>query len=303
MTEQEMEQRKQAILNDESKFQRACGRLVERGVIYCVSSLMWDIGQNLELACKVHDIDYDEALGWFEREDYNEPVEEFIRNDADLDELEWIADECGYWSDVLESIGYDTTEPPQKAVCTDDVCVDCHMELQGCGYEDLSEERRDEIEADTAEFSKGHTYLGSEHDTEFSRGRCACCSSSMAGSRFGYSDGETEDIDLEDWLKLPENEGKEAALREAVIALITNDEEYREVADNFDIEPERHEIYEHWLCCRDFANLLESVGETVFDFCDFTIWGRTTTGQSISMDYCIKQIVKGLPNDHWVWHD
>ena len=82
---------KQEIINDETLFQRACEKFVERNVIYCVSSLMYDIGQNLEASAKIFDFDYDEAIGWFQRDDWEEPVAWFIRNDATKDELEAIA--------------------------------------------------------------------------------------------------------------------------------------------------------------------------------------------------------------------
>ena len=57
---------KEQIINDETLFQRACEKFVERNVIYCVSSLMYDIGQNLEASAKIFDFDYDEAIGWFQ---------------------------------------------------------------------------------------------------------------------------------------------------------------------------------------------------------------------------------------------
>lgn len=220
MDEQELEQRKAAVIADNGRFQSACGKLVERGVLHCASSMMYNVGQNLEAACEMFDIDYDEALGWFQHDDYNEPVVEFIRNDADLDQLEWIADNCGSWSDVLLELGYD---------------------------------------------------------------------------------GDTEDIDLEDWLKLPANDDKEDALCEAVIDLITNDDEYREVAQEYDIEPYTHEVYEHCVVDSWFAERLRESGEIVFDFCDFTIWGRCTTGQAILLDYVVQQIAKEQKAYSYIW--
>lgn len=94
---------KQEIINDETLFQRACGLWVERNIGQCVSSLMYDVGRNLEECSRIFDFDYDEAIGWFQREDYSEVVSDFI-DDADLDDLETIADMVGDWSDVVGGV-------------------------------------------------------------------------------------------------------------------------------------------------------------------------------------------------------
>ena len=94
---------KQEIINDETLFQRACGLWVERNIGQCVSSLMYDVGRNLEECSRIFDFDYDEAIGWFQREDYESVVDSFI-DDADLDDLETIADMVGYWSDVIADV-------------------------------------------------------------------------------------------------------------------------------------------------------------------------------------------------------
>ena len=301
MGEQELEQRKQDIIADSRRMQSACGKLVERGVIHCASSMMYNVGQNLEDACKIFDLDYDEAIGWFQRDDYEEPVEEFIRNDADLDQLEEIADKVGYWSDVLESIGYDTTEPPQKPCNIDMVCQDCFdvMEIPE-QHPDMADKRYAELCALTGEFQAqgeyGIHYCGEEHDDEFSIARCACCGSTLGGARFGYA-SDTEDIDLEDWL----TPDKDSELREAIIKLITSDDEYREIGQEYDIEPYQHECFEHWIVDSWFAARLREHGQIVFDFCDFTIWGRCTTGQAILLDYVVQQIAKEQLAYSYIW--
>lgn len=77
---------KQEIINDETLFQRACGLWVERNIGPCVSTLMYDVGRNLEECSRIFDFDYDEALGWFQREDYEEEVSYHISN-LDRDEV------------------------------------------------------------------------------------------------------------------------------------------------------------------------------------------------------------------------
>ena len=94
---------KQEIIQDEILFQRACGLWVERNIGQCVSSLMYDVGRNLEECSRIFDFDYDEAIGWFQREDYSEVVSDFI-DDAGLDDLETIADMVSSWSDVIDDI-------------------------------------------------------------------------------------------------------------------------------------------------------------------------------------------------------
>lgn len=205
---------KQEIINDETLFQRACGLWVERNIGHCVSSVMYTIGQNLEECSRIFDFDYDEALGWFQRADYEEVVSDFI-DDADLDDLETIADMVGYWSEVVIEFGVD-------------------------GYED---------------------------------------------EEFG---GLTQD----------QSEG----IRTKVKALITNDSEYTEIGRHFNLDPDYTDILEHWVLPeRWMANDLEAEGEVVFEFGGMTIWGRTTSGQSISIDYVIRKIVRALDDDHWIW--
>lgn len=94
---------KQEIIQDETLFQRACGLWVESNIGQCVSSLMHDVGRNLEECSRIFDFDYDEALGWFQKEDYESVVDIFI-DDADLDDLETIADMVGDWEGSVYSV-------------------------------------------------------------------------------------------------------------------------------------------------------------------------------------------------------
>ena len=92
-------------------------------------------------------------------------------------------------------------------------------------------------------------------------------------------------------------------IRSRVKALITDDEEYREIASDFDIDPEEQDVYEHWLVDRYFGAQLAERGELVFEFCNMTVWGRCTTGQSISLDGVIRSMVHELDEDHWLWRE
>ena len=67
--------------------------------------------------------------------------------------------------------------------------------------------------------------------------------------------------------------------------------ECREIADYFGIEPHTNEALEHWIVSDWLADKLEERGEMVIrDFKGLTIWGRTTSGQHISLDYVIQKI-------------
>lgn len=232
---------KSEILADEGKFQEACRRYVSHNVHFCVSSLMYDIGQNLEECSRIFDFDYDEAMGWFQREDWKSPVEEFVRN-ADLDDLGRIADLVGWWNDVLAE----------------------------AGVPEVEEVNRDEdSESEWRFVSEVEHWFDDEDDA-------------IEAARMSVID----------------------KIRELVSDLITTDEEYREVFDEFGLDPDTWEIYEHWVVDRYFAcNELEPRGHVVFEFCGMTIWGRPTTGQAILLDGVIRDIVRELDDDHWVWRE
>ena len=181
---------KQEILKDESRFQRACSRYVERNVICCVSSLMYDIGQNLEACAKIFDFDYDEAVGWYQRDDWDEAVEDYIRNEAPVEQIEEI---------LGEALDNDNSHAREKAL-------------------DLIE--------DNAEFGRENN-----------------------------------------------------------------------------LDPYVVESLEFWVVDKYFARELKEQGETVFEFADFTVWARTTFGQSISIDGVVRRLIRSFPDDHWVWND
>lgn len=211
---------KNEIVADESSFQRACGLWVERNIGPCVSSLMYDVGRNLEECSSIFDFDYDEALGWFQKEDYESVVDIFI-DDADLDDLETIADMVGDWEGAVYSV--------------------LGMSPEEYAAEETSEE------------------------------------------------DQTEDL---------------KALRAKVKALITNDSEYAEIGRHFNLDPDYDEVYEHWIVNSSWAaDDLRAYGQIVFEFGGLTIFGRCTTGQSMSLDGWTRRLMRDLPEDHWIWSE
>ena len=211
---------KQEIIKDETLFQRACGFWVERNIGQCVSSLMYDVGRNLEECSRIFDFDYDEAIGWFQSEDYSEVVSDFI-DDADLDDLETIADMVEDWDGIVYSV-------------------------LGMSPEEYAAEETSE-------------------------------------------DDQTEDL---------------KALRAKVKALITNDSEYAEIGRHFNLDPDYDEVYEHYIVNSSWAaDDLRAYGQIVFEFGGLTIFGRCTTGQSMSLDGWTRRLMRDLPEDHWIWSE
>jgi len=52
------------------------------------------------------------------------------------------------------------------------------------------------------------------------------------------------------------------------------------------------EIYEWWSVSDWLADKLENRGEIVFEYLDFKVWGRQTTGQAIKLDNIIQEIAE-----------
>ncbi len=60
-------------------------------------------------------------------------------------------------------------------------------------------------------------------------------------------------------------------------------------------DPYEWEVFEHWAVSPWLAEKLAAEGERVdTDFAGLNVWGRTTTGQSISMDAVIRKIAADL---------
>ena len=53
-------------------------------------------------------------------------------------------------------------------------------------------------------------------------------------------------------------------------------------------------IYEWWLVTRDFAYAARNMDKVIVETPFGTIWGRQTTGQRISQDFNVKDILKAM---------
>ncbi len=68
-----------------------------------------------------------------------------------------------------------------------------------------------------------------------------------------------------------------------------------ECCERLGLEPDYIDIYEHWIVSDWAADKLSALGEVVVkDLYGLTVWGRCTTGQSISMDGIWWKIAEGM---------
>ena len=95
-----------------------------------------------------------------------------------------------------------------------------------------------------------------------------------------------QDGDYEQWLRDNRDIAREIA-NAYVAELDASDIE--DVANRYDCWEVR-EVYEHWAVDKYLGEALEELGESVGSLYNWTIWGRTTTGQSISMDHVIAEV-------------
>lgn len=72
--------------------------------------------------------------------------------------------------------------------------------------------------------------------------------------------------------------------------VVDNTGDWKEYCEYFNIDPETVEAYEHWAVSGWFKARLAERGEITGDLLDFDVWGRTCTGQAISLDYVIASI-------------
>lgn len=71
-------------------------------------------------------------------------------------------------------------------------------------------------------------------------------------------------------------------------------DDYDIIAGELGIEPHTKEALEHWIVTPWMADWLKEQGEMVSQVFDFHVWGRTTSGQSISMDTVIFEIANDM---------
>lgn len=260
------------------KLQELARNLVDREVYYCVSSLVSTLVECAQLGCS--DLDQDELMDICQQDDWETPATYFILNDADFDDLENIADKYGYWSDTIEETGIKSSIPAG----THNLCTDCHLLLQTGELYDVSNERLEEVEECVESLPEEFQPTGEEN--EFSAYRCDCCGTNLAGARYEYTDFSDEETDIKTILERTEGGDRlEYELRQKILNLVEAEPDgWREVCEEYNLDPEIREAYEHWIVSEWAARWLEEKGEITGEVCGLTIWGRCCTGQSIYMD-------------------
>lgn len=237
-------------MNRSNKLQELAGRLVDREVYYCVSSLVSTLLHIASNCDTDGELDFDELINLCQRDDWEPPVDDFIQNDADLSQLEEIADEHGYWNDVLAEVRAAIPNFLHPYVVTYYLTDDPDAQEFECWAEnpDHAEEQCKNAEPDI----------------------------------FSMTTELTDDTDLDDLIE--HNPTYEDAIRKAVWKLVSTPEQYEWVGREYNLDPEQIEVYEHWIVSEWAARFLKQEGEVVGEVCGLTIWGRCTTGQAIALD-------------------
>ena len=295
-------------MNFESKRQELARRLVDREIYYCVSSLVGTLS-TLAQNCGSRVL-RDECLDWeedilplLESINYEEAVRAWVMDSSgtDVQSLESAVEIDGDWDDFLEEKVWPVIGKPPKvpSIVADEVCVECHMEIQGAGFEEYdSELRRVEVQEAASLFDGA--YCGEQYDEEFSVGRCDCCGSSLAGARYTYEKPDDMDTqDLDDWLDADSE--RDEKFRELVFKQLEETSNMEELCRELQIDTDdfRDDVYEHWLISGWLAARLRERGEVTGDICGLTIWGRCTTGQSICLDRVIQNLAIELWQEEW----
>jgi hypothetical protein len=70
----------------------------------------------------------------------------------------------------------------------------------------------------------------------------------------------------------------------------------KDFCEEFRIDPDQIEVYEHWIVSSWLQRKLAEKGHATGEVLGLTIWGRPTTGQSISMDSVMLEIANDLEN-------
>lgn len=82
-------------------------------------------------------------------------------------------------------------------------------------------------------------------------------------------------------------------------ALCRDCSDAQDICDLERLDPHEREIFEHWIVSDWLAEMLERLGERVsYDLHGLTVWGRTTTGQAIKLDYTIEQVAELAQRDY-----
>lgn len=164
------------------------------------------------------------------------------------------------------------------------------LDYEAAGDEHIDNMDRDELiealsDADVEDERDGALIVEKAHD-DF-----------VAGMEDGDIDPAEEDVKewvhdrMKEWPGISDDDLR-AKLKEH---LGSEDDGYKDFCDEHSIDIDEYiDVYEHWAVTSWFADKLRAKGEIVGDFGNLTVWGRTCTGQAISMDWVVQEIHKEL---------
>lgn len=232
--------------------------LVNREVYYCVSSL---ISELQSVADQLDD--YNTYLTLTSGEpDYEEAATQFVLNDTDTDDLETIAEQYSYWDDVVEA-ATDASRTLRRPFVVKYTTPDDDSDEFECWAVD-------------------------------SESACEACFSEIEGATV-VSVKQDLHQDIESWCD--KNPDLLDTLRNRVLAILENESDsdvWQLVCNDFDLDAEYGEIYEHWIVSDWLGRKLKARGHVVEEYLGLTIWGRGCTGQAIYMDNVIERICNEL---------
>lgn len=96
----------------------------------------------------------------------------------------------------------------------------------------------------------------------------------------------------------------QAAIAAAIMDLASDDGEIKEIAEGLGIDPDTYDVYEYYsIESYHLKEWLQANGELVFTLAGFDIWGRTCTGQSVSMDDWVERYLQDIPDYESIWEE
>jgi hypothetical protein len=103
----------------DQNIQELASKLVQEHVICCVSSLIEGLIKvsselDYKLFADAFDIDIDDLQSLCQRPDYETAARDFIFNDADVVDLESVADEEGCWEDIVAEVAPEVVEDTEE---------------------------------------------------------------------------------------------------------------------------------------------------------------------------------------------
>ena len=220
------------------KLQELGRRLVDREVVYCVSSLidtLTKVAQFVPTGLRDEvDIDAEALYALSYRIDFDEAAEAHINDCEYIDDLISMAEHLDCLEQAQLAAGYDENNPPVETPADPD-----------------DPDSEDEL-----------------------------CAS------------------FEDFFYMMKAADEEGPILDAVRKVIIENlpANHDEFCQEFDIDTDDYqsEVYEYWIVTKWLAQKLAERGEVTGEVCGLTVWGRTCTGQAISMDYVIQQIAAEL---------